>query len=229
MPVLATLPMRAPRPAPMAIPRTGTKKSRPNSSPQNMPQLAPEPTRWWLVCTWYLPSLSRTITAIASGSMMRSWASLRASSAAASAVASSGYPMAIRSDIAFSLFSAGTRSGPVHQAGRPRAPPQAGDAGLPGARLCGWPGRLGVPALLVDLRWRAPAATRREERDRDDQADHPGDHQDHADDLQIYVRGLPGNAKTQNCADDDERDAAADCHGPAAFHCRVRRSGPRQA
>src|ERR1019366_1826197 len=183
MPVLATLPMRAPRPAPMAIPRTGTKKSRPNSSPQNMPQLAPEPTRWWLVCTWYLPSLSRTITAIASGSMMRSWASLRASSA----------------------------------------------AGLPGARLCGWPGRLGVPALLVDLRWRAPAATRREERDRDDQADHPGDHQDHADDLQIYVRGLPGNAKTQNCADDDERDAAADCHGPAAFHCRVRRSGPRQA
>ncbi len=90
MPVLVTLPISAPIPAPMAIPKTGTKNSRPNSSPQNMPQVAPEPTRWWLVCTWYLPSLSRAITAIASGSMMRSRASRRASSAAASAVASSG-------------------------------------------------------------------------------------------------------------------------------------------
>ena len=34
--------------------------------PQNMPQVAPAPTGWWLVCTWYLPSLSRTIDAIAS-------------------------------------------------------------------------------------------------------------------------------------------------------------------
>ncbi len=58
--------------------------------PQNMPQVAPPPTMWWLVCVWYLPSLSRTITAIASGWMIRSWASRRASSAAASAVVSSG-------------------------------------------------------------------------------------------------------------------------------------------
>ena len=55
-----------------------------------MPQVAPPPTMWWLVCVWYLPSLSRTITAIASGWMIRSWASRRASSAAASAVVSSG-------------------------------------------------------------------------------------------------------------------------------------------
>src|SRR4029077_2734565 len=47
------------------------------------------------------PSSSRTITAIASGWMIRSWASRRASSAAASAVAWSGYPMAIRSAIVF--------------------------------------------------------------------------------------------------------------------------------
>src|SRR5436190_15674856 len=51
------------------------------------------------------------ITAIASGWMMRSWASRRASSAAAVAVASSGYPMAIRSAMVFlplalSLFPA---------------------------------------------------------------------------------------------------------------------------
>src|SRR5580658_3621757 len=41
---------------------------------------------------------------MASGSMMRSLASCRASSAAASAVVSSGYPIAIRSDMASSLL-----------------------------------------------------------------------------------------------------------------------------
>ncbi len=66
------------------------KNSRPNSMPQNIPQVAPPPTRWWLVCVWYLPSLSRTITAIASGWMIRSWASRLASAAASSAVLSSG-------------------------------------------------------------------------------------------------------------------------------------------
>src|SRR6476661_4047306 len=58
-------------------------------TPEHAPG-GPPPTRWWLVCVWNLPSLSRTITAIASGWMIRSWASRRASSAAASAVVSSG-------------------------------------------------------------------------------------------------------------------------------------------
>ena len=40
------------------------------------------------------------MTAIASGSMMRSLARRRASVAASSAVVSSGYPIAIRSDMA---------------------------------------------------------------------------------------------------------------------------------
>src|SRR6516225_8825369 len=99
-PDLVIFPISAPIPAPTAIPKTGMKNNRPNSRPQNMPQVAPPPTRWWLVCVWYLPSLSREITAIASGWMIRSWASRRASSAAACAVASSGYPMAIRSAMA---------------------------------------------------------------------------------------------------------------------------------
>src|SRR6516164_3826191 len=44
------------------------------------------------------------ITAIASGWMIRSWASRRASSAAAVAVVSSGYPMAIRSAMTSPLW-----------------------------------------------------------------------------------------------------------------------------
>src|ERR1051326_5561230 len=43
------------------------------------------------------------MTAIASGWMIKSWASRRASSAAASAVAWSGYPIAIRSAMALTL------------------------------------------------------------------------------------------------------------------------------
>src|SRR6516165_7436273 len=97
---LVSLPMSAPSPAPTAIPRTGTKNSSPNRIPQNAPQAVPALTAWWLVWTWYLPSVSRMITAIASGWMMRSWARRRASSAAASAVVMSGYPMDIRSDMA---------------------------------------------------------------------------------------------------------------------------------
>src|SRR4051812_4549613 len=93
---LVILPMRAPRPAPTAMPRNGTKNSTPNSSPQNIPQVAPPPTALWLVVTWNLPSRSRMITATASGWMMRSFASWFASSDAAVAVVSSGYPMATR-------------------------------------------------------------------------------------------------------------------------------------
>src|SRR5690348_6690885 len=70
--------------------------------------------------------------------MMRSRASLRASSAAASAVASSGYPMAIKSAMTLLSPSARTESGPVHQAPPGPAPPPAGDtsaAGSAGDRL----------------------------------------------------------------------------------------------
>ena len=66
------------------------KNSTPNSSPQNMPHVAPPATAWWLVVTWNFPELSRAMTAMASGSMMRSFASRCASSPASAAVASSG-------------------------------------------------------------------------------------------------------------------------------------------
>src|SRR6516164_4388795 len=48
----------------------GMKYSSPKRRHQNMHHVAPPPTRWWLVCVCYLPSLSRTITAIASGCMI---------------------------------------------------------------------------------------------------------------------------------------------------------------
>jgi hypothetical protein len=95
MPLLVIFPMSAPIPAPSAMPKTGMKNSNPKSRPQNIPQVAPAPTAWWFVVTWYLPSASRRITAIASGWMIRSLASRSASSAAAVAVVSSGYPIAI--------------------------------------------------------------------------------------------------------------------------------------
>src|SRR6266516_3340780 len=107
-PLLATLPISTPRPAPTAMPRKGMKNRIPNSSPQNIPQVAPAPIGLWLVVTWNLPSLSRLITAIASGSMMRSEASRCASSPAAVAVDSSGYPMATRVDISGALPFAGS-------------------------------------------------------------------------------------------------------------------------
>src|SRR5215467_12853726 len=213
MPDLVTLPMRAPRPAPTAMPNTGMKNSRPNSMPQNMPQVAPAPTGWWLVCTWYLPSLSRTIEAIASGSMMRSRASLRASSAAASAVASSGYPMAIKSAMTSFSPSARTESGLVHQARPVPAPPQAGDKARleargnrpgngrdagPVSRLGGTAAShrrgVGVAALLVHLRRPAIVAPHDDEDQRNSQAQHPGDHEDHADDLQVHMGRVPRHA-----------------------------------
>jgi hypothetical protein len=67
--------------------------------PQNIPQVVPAPTAWWLVVTRSLPSRLRTIAATASGWITRSRSSRPTSSIAASAVVSSGYPIAIRSAI----------------------------------------------------------------------------------------------------------------------------------
>src|SRR5215510_4200709 len=227
IPVLVILPMMAPRPAPTAMPNTGMKNSRPNSMPQNIPHVAPAPTGWWLVCTWYPPSWSRTIDAIASGSMMRSRASRRASSAAASAVASSGYPMAIKSAITSCSPSArilpGRNPAQFIKSGARRAPPQAGDTARQAApappRQSGsqrLPARshrgLGVTPLLVDLRRPAVLAPHGHEGQGKGQAQPSGDHQDHADDLEIHVRGLPGNSKPENCADNNKCGAATDCH-----------------
>src|SRR5262249_52477207 len=50
------------------------------------------------------------------------------------------------------------------------------------------------------------------ERDGNDQSGHPGDHQDHADELQVHMLGMPEDAPLKNGTDDDERDAAADGH-----------------
>ena len=97
--LLVTFPISAPIPAPTAIPRNGTKNSMPNSIPQNIPQVAPAPTAWWLVTTRILPSLFRMIAATASAWMISSCCNCSASSIAASAVVSSGYPIAIRSAI----------------------------------------------------------------------------------------------------------------------------------
>src|SRR5512133_3312315 len=60
---------------------------------------------WWLVETRNLPSLSRTIDAIASGWMINSSARRWASFSASAAVVSSGYPIAINSAIQSSFRS----------------------------------------------------------------------------------------------------------------------------
>jgi hypothetical protein len=61
----------------------------------------------------------------------------------------------------------------------------------------------GVAALFVDLGRCLPSAPGGEERDRDDQAGHPGNHQDHSDDLQVHVGGFPGDAELENGANND--------------------------
>ena len=59
IPLLVIFPIRAPMPAPTAMPRTGTKKSIPNRKPQNIPQVVPLPTALMVRVTLYLPSLPR--------------------------------------------------------------------------------------------------------------------------------------------------------------------------
>src|SRR5262249_6989251 len=99
IPDFSILPKSPPRPAPTAIPRTGTKNRQPKSSPQNMPHIAPLPTERWLVVVLYFPSLSHTLVATASAWIARSDWSLWTSSMAAKAVVVSGYAIAIRSVI----------------------------------------------------------------------------------------------------------------------------------
>src|SRR5579885_88052 len=82
MPDFSSLPISAPNPAPSAIPKIGTKNSMPKRSPQKPPHVAPPATWWWLVMTLYLPCLSQTIAAIASGWMISSCARFSASDAA---------------------------------------------------------------------------------------------------------------------------------------------------
>jgi hypothetical protein len=69
----------------MAMPKTGMKNNS-EQNPQNMPRSLGSTMRMVGV-DLVAAVLSRTIIAIASGWMIRSWASRRASSAAASAVA----------------------------------------------------------------------------------------------------------------------------------------------
>src|SRR5260370_22249601 len=66
---------------------------------------------------------------MASGWMMRACARRRASAAAASAVASSGYPIAIRSAIVAFLLGVRILPGPIHQSACRAAPPPAGEIG----------------------------------------------------------------------------------------------------
>src|SRR5215468_5317524 len=73
-------------------------------------------------------------------------------------------------------------------------------------------GRLGVPALLVHLRRAAVVTPDHHEEQGKSQAEHPGDHEDHPDDLEIHMRGLPGHAEPENRADNDQGDAGTDRH-----------------
>src|SRR5436190_4272709 len=114
-PDFSILPISAPMPAPTAMPKSGTKNRRPNSRPQNIPYMVPPGTGCAVECTLNLPSLCRTIAAIASGWMIRSCASRSASCWASIAVVSSGYPMAIRSTMPGPLsvaFHSGRKPGP---------------------------------------------------------------------------------------------------------------------
>src|SRR5947209_12446184 len=91
--------MSAPRSLPTVIPVAGTKNVAPNNSPQNMPHDSPLGSERWLVVTWNWPSRSRRIAATASGWTWSSVARRCASSAAAAAVAASGYPIEISVDM----------------------------------------------------------------------------------------------------------------------------------
>jgi hypothetical protein len=77
-----------------------------------------------------MPTADADRPAADAATRVRSFASRRASSAAASAVASSGYPIAIRSAIASTFLSCQQKPAQVHPTGPRRTPPATDDPGL---------------------------------------------------------------------------------------------------